>query len=208
MNKNNFTEEKLNYLRLANTNGIGQVLFFRLLNKYKDPEKVLEFLQEERKIEPFSKIEAEKEFEKAEKLNIQMLFFCDKEYPYLLKQIYDVPPILYVKGNVEVLNKKSVAVIGSRNASINSKHFTQIISRQLVDNDFCKALINKLGRPITSTSANLAGDKAPSIYVEITEQIKSSVDYVVQLYHDVLTKPKASTIIRLYEDNHFDIIRQ
>ena len=137
MNKNNFTEEKLNYLRLANTNGIGQVLFFRLLNKYKDPEKVLEFLQEERKIEPFSKIEAEKEFEKAEKLNIQMLFFCDKEYPYLLKQIYDVPPILYVKGNVEVLNKKSVAVIGSRNASINSKHFTQIISRQLVDNDFC-----------------------------------------------------------------------
>ena len=79
---------------------------------------------------------------------------------------------------------------------------------RVVDNDFCKALIHKLGRPITSTSANLAGDKAPSIYVEITEQIKSSVDYVVQLYHDVLTKPKASTIIRLYEDNHFDIIRQ
>jgi L-threonylcarbamoyladenylate synthase len=79
---------------------------------------------------------------------------------------------------------------------------------RVVDNDFCKALIHKLGHPITSTSANLAGDKAPSIYVEITDQIKSSVDYVVQLYHDVLTKPKASTIIRLYEDNHFDIIRQ
>ena len=77
-----------------------------------------------------------------------------------------------------------------------------------VDNDFCKALIHKLGRPITSTSANLAGDAAPSIFAEITEQIKSSVDYVVQLYHDVLTKPKASTIIRLYEDNSFDIIRQ
>lgn len=79
---------------------------------------------------------------------------------------------------------------------------------RVVNNDFCKALIHKLGRPITSTSANLAGDKAPSIYVEITEHIKSSVDYVVALYHDVLTKPKASTIIRLYEDNHFDIIRQ
>ena len=79
---------------------------------------------------------------------------------------------------------------------------------RVVDNDFCKALIAKLGRPITSTSANLAGDMAPSIYVEISEHIKSSVDYVVQLYHDVLTKPKASTIIRLYEDNHFDVIRQ
>ena len=79
---------------------------------------------------------------------------------------------------------------------------------RVVDNDFCKSLIHKLGHPITSTSANLAGDAAPSIYAEITEQIKSSVDYVVQLYHDVLTKPKASTIIRLYEDNHFDVIRQ
>ena len=79
---------------------------------------------------------------------------------------------------------------------------------RVVDNDFCKALIHKLGRPITSTSANLTGDAAPSIFAEITEQIKSSVDYVVQLYHDVLTKPKASTIIRLYDDNSFDIIRQ
>lgn len=79
---------------------------------------------------------------------------------------------------------------------------------RVVGNDFCKALIGKLGRPITSTSANIAGDAAPSIYAEISEQIKSSVDYVVQLYHDVLTKPKASTIIRLYEDNSFDVIRQ
>lgn len=79
---------------------------------------------------------------------------------------------------------------------------------RVVENDFCKALIAKLGRPITSTSANLAGDAAPSIFAEITEHIKSSVDYVVQLYHDVLTKPKASTIIRLFEDNTFTVIRQ
>lgn len=79
---------------------------------------------------------------------------------------------------------------------------------RVVDNDFCRALIKKFGRPITSTSANLAGDAAPSIYAEITDYIKSSVDYVVGLYHDVLTKPKASTIIRLYEDCRFDVIRQ
>lgn len=104
-------------------------------------------------------------------------------------------------------NPLSVIYSESKGLAKNVSSDSSICIR-VVDNDFCKALIAKLGRPITSTSANLAGDKAPSIYVEISEHIKSSVDYVVQLYHDVLTKPKASTIIRLYEDNHFDVIRQ
>lgn len=104
-------------------------------------------------------------------------------------------------------NPLSVIYSESKGLAKNVSSDSSICIR-VVDNDFCKALIGKLGRPITSTSANLAGDKAPSIYVEISEHIKSSVDYVVQLYHDVLTKPKASTIIRLYEDNHFDVIRQ
>ena len=104
-------------------------------------------------------------------------------------------------------NPLSVIYSESKGLAKNVSSDSSICIR-VVDNDFCKALIGKLGRPITSTSANLAGDKAPSIYVEISEHIKSSVDYVVQLYHDVLTKPKASTIIRLYEDNHFEVIRQ
>ena len=99
-------------------------------------------------------------------------------------------------------NPLSVIYSESKGLAKNVSSDSSICIR-VVDNDFCKALIGKLGRPITSTSANLAGDKAPSIYVEISEHIKSSVDYVVQLYHDVLTKPKASTIIRLYEDNNF-----
>lgn len=37
--------------------------------------------------------------------------------------------------------------------------------------------------------------------------MKNSVDYVVSLYHDVIVKPKASTIIRINDDNTFDIVR-
>ena len=37
--------------------------------------------------------------------------------------------------------------------------------------------------------------------------MKQSVDYTVQLYHDVMSKPKSSTIIRLKEDNTFEIVR-
>ena len=79
---------------------------------------------------------------------------------------------------------------------------------RVVEHDFCKEVIRLLGRPITSTSANLSGQPSALTYNDITEEMKQSVDYTVQLYHDVMSRPKSSTIIRLNEDNTFEIIRQ
>jgi len=79
---------------------------------------------------------------------------------------------------------------------------------RVVDNEFCKEVIRRLGKPITSTSANLSGQPTAMIFNDISEEIKNSVDYVVQLYHESFAKPKSSTIIRLKADNTFDILRQ
>lgn len=78
---------------------------------------------------------------------------------------------------------------------------------RVVEHDFCKEVIRQLGRPITSTSANLSGQPSALTYHDITEEMKQSVDYTVQLYHDVMARPKSSTIIRLFEDNTFEIVR-
>lgn len=78
---------------------------------------------------------------------------------------------------------------------------------RVVNHDFCKEVIRRLGHPITSTSANLSGQPSPLTYNDITEEMKQSVDYTVQLYHDVMERPKSSTIIRLFEDNTFEIVR-
>lgn len=78
---------------------------------------------------------------------------------------------------------------------------------RVVNHKFCQEVIRRLGHPITSTSANLFGQPSPLTYNDITEEMKQSVDYTVQLYHDVLEKPKSSTIIRLFEDNTFEIVR-
>ena len=128
--------------------------------------------------------------------SIDMLKKYVKNFPKIAPDI-----IKSAKNPLSIIYSESVGL--AENVSSD-----KTICIRVVNNEFCKALIHKLGRPITSTSANLTGDAAPSIYAEISERIKSSVDYVVQLYHDVLTKPKASTIIRLYENNTFDIIRQ
>lgn len=128
--------------------------------------------------------------------SIEMLKKYVKNFPQIAPDI-----IKSAKNPLSIIYSESIGL--AENVSSD-----KTICIRVVNNEFCKALIHKLGRPITSTSANLTGDAAPSIYAEISERIKSSVDYVVQLYHDVLTKPKASTIIRLYENNTFEIIRQ
>lgn len=79
---------------------------------------------------------------------------------------------------------------------------------RVVNHNFCKEVIRRLGHPITSTSANLSGQPSPLTYNDITEEIKSGVDYTVQLYHDIMERPKSSTIIRLFDDNTFEIVRQ
>ncbi len=78
---------------------------------------------------------------------------------------------------------------------------------RVTTNEFCQEVIRRLGHPITSTSANLSGQPAPANFVDISEQMKTTADYVVSLYHDVIVKPKASTIIRINEDNSFEIVR-
>ncbi len=55
--------------------------------------------------------------ENLEKEKIQIIPFWDKRYPFLLKQISDFPVFLFVKGDVSLLTKKSVTVVGSRKIS-------------------------------------------------------------------------------------------
>lgn len=57
---------------------------------------------------------AHEEMGKAAGLDIQVVAMEDIEYPARLKQIYDPPLVLYVRGDVEALNRPGIAVIGTR----------------------------------------------------------------------------------------------
>ena len=54
--------------------------------------------------------------------DIDIIYIKDKEYPEKLKQIYDPPICLYVKGNKKILNNKSIAIIGCREFSEYGKY--------------------------------------------------------------------------------------
>lgn len=61
--------------------------------------------------------------------NIQIITLNDENYPYYLKQIYDPPIVLYLKGSLNNFNQeKSLAIVGSRKAS----HYIREVLRKIV----------------------------------------------------------------------------
>jgi len=81
------------------------------------------------------------------------------------------------------------------------------IAIRIVKNEFCKNLIRAFGKPIISSSANISGEPAPMVFKCISKEIIDNVDYVVNLFQDVLQEVKPSRIIKLNEKGEFHIIR-
>jgi len=75
---------------------------------------------------------AEKEFRKAEKEDTRILFFTDKAYPVRLKPIDDAPSLLYVKGNINLNQVKTIAIVGTRQATDYGKEQVEQIIEALV----------------------------------------------------------------------------
>ena len=69
------------------------------------------------------------------KQNIDIININDQEYPEQLKNIYDYPISLYIKGNSKILNNKSIAIIGCRNASEYGMKSAQYFAYNLAQND-------------------------------------------------------------------------
>lgn len=123
---NNLSIHKLAaYLRLARTDGVGAIRFHQLLNKYHSPEAAIEALPsiiKNKKIEayfaPPSLATIIEEIEKTFELQGRFLIYGFKDYPQLLAQLDDAPPILTILGNGDFLHQQNVAIVGARNASM------------------------------------------------------------------------------------------
>ncbi|MEO5967033.1 MAG: Sua5/YciO/YrdC/YwlC family protein, partial [Ferruginibacter sp.] len=71
------------------------------------------------------------------------------------------------------------------------------IAIRIAKDEFCQALIQKLTRPLVSTSANISGNAYPHNFAEINAEIKNGVDYIVQHRQDDVKEYAPSSIIKL-----------
>ena len=67
--------------------------------------------------------------------NIKVLTFLDDMYPRRLLHIYDFPIVLYIKGNENILNNKSISIVGCRDATEYGIFIAKEISKSLSEKD-------------------------------------------------------------------------
>lgn len=78
---------------------------------------------------------------------------------------------------------------------------------RIVKDPFCYKLMERMKRPLVSTSANISGMFTPKTFKEISPEILKGVDYVVNLQQDKVCK-NPSTIIKLSIDSQVKVIRK
>ena len=104
-------KEKLELIEKYNIENLWELDKSQIFNVFKNNEKVELFFKNR------NKDILEKHLEYIEKNNIKIISVKDEKYPKILKNIYDVPVVLYAKGNVSALQTFGFAMVGARNTS-------------------------------------------------------------------------------------------
>jgi DNA processing protein len=130
--------ERLDWLRLCRSENVGPITFFRLLERFGSAKAALNAVPDLARqggrrgpIKIAGKSEAEAEIAAHAKLGARLIAWGEPDYPPRLAAIEDAPPLLSVLGSAHLLRRSLVAVVGSRNASINGRRFAKRLSEGL-----------------------------------------------------------------------------
>lgn len=126
----------------------------------------------------------------------KMMYNVFKDIPEVAWQILD-------------LSEKPTTIIldNPRNVAPNLISQDKSLGIRIVKEPFCFKLMEKMRKPLVSTSANISGQPTPKSFKEISPEIVNGVDYVVNLHHEKIAG-KPSTIIKLTNDAQVTIIRK
>jgi DNA processing protein len=103
-----------------------------------------------------AKINPDEELEKIQNLKINVVTILDKNYPKLLKEIYDPPALLYIKGEILPIDEFAVAIVGSRKMTDYGKRVASEIATGLAQNNI--TIVSGLALGIDAVAHKVALD--------------------------------------------------
>ena len=167
-----YPDQYLGWLALALTPGLGARMAGKLLTSMGSPDRIfsasLTELESQRlpaavaqaihARQPLSA--AAKELAQAQAAGIRLLTWDEPEYPQRLRQIYDPPPLLYVRGNAELLNRHQISIVGSRRPTPYGNQMAERLARDLADRGL--VIVSGLARGVDSSAHKGALSSAAS----------------------------------------------
>jgi len=157
--------ERIAWARLARTPRIGPLTFHRLLARFKTPAAALEALPRISDLKAPPAERAEAEIEGVEALGARLVASCEPYYPPLLAALDAPPPLIALRGKAEILKQRTIAIVGSREASAAALMFAEKLANDLGEAGY--VVVSGLARGLdaaahrgslaTGTAAVLAG---------------------------------------------------
>ena len=121
--------------------------------------------------------------------------------------VRDVPEVAW---DLIDLADKPLTIIysGARNLAANLLAEDGSVGNRVTNEEFSKRLCQQFRKAIVSTSANISGQPSPKNFSEISDEVKSAVDYIVGYRQEEMSNPKPSSIIKLGKGGVIKIIRE
>ena len=140
--------EKSQWLSLSKIEGLGSQTFCQLLKTFGSPSEIYRKKFKELRAVVSEKIALEigqgvdqiglqDTLTWLAQANNHLVTLADPDYPKALLEIADPPPLLYAKGNLALLNKLSIAIVGSRNASVQGEKNAEAFAQGLAEHGLC-----------------------------------------------------------------------
>lgn len=121
--------------------------------------------------------------------------------------VQDAPSIAW--DLIEMADKPlTIIYSGARNLAANLIAEDGSVGIRVTNEEFSHRLCQQFRKAIVSTSANVSGEPGAANFSEISEEIKSAVDYVVNCRQEDDSRPKPSSIIKLGQGGVIKIIRE
>lgn len=130
------------------------------------------------------------------------------ENPALLERyVDDVPEVAWDLVEVST-TPLTVIYLKAKNLADNLIAADGSVGIRFTKEKFTAQLLQRLRKPLVSTSANISGETAPAIFDEISDEIKDAVDFIVEYRQDDISVAKPSSIIKLGSGGKIDILRK
>ena len=143
-------------LRLIRSDNIGPITYFQLLARFGSAQAAIDAIPDlaarggGRAPRLAAKAEIEREIERVARLGARHLFLGQGLYPPLLAEIETAPPALIVKGDLALLDRSAVAMVGARNASAAACRFARQLALSL--GEAGAVIVSGLARGIDSAA--------------------------------------------------------